>query len=70
MAYESLLALLRALAAGSTITELRAATGLSRPSIYRVLRDLQGLGVRIALTPRRTVQVLDWGVIDPRRLRP
>lgn len=70
MAYESLLTLLRALAAGSTVAELRAATGLSRPSIYRVLRELGGLGVRIELTARQPVRVLDWGVINPARLRP
>lgn len=68
MAYESLLTLLRAIAAGSTITELRAATGLSRPSIYRVLREVGGLGVRVELAARRPVRVLDWGVIDPHRL--
>lgn len=68
MAYESLLNMLRALAAGSTITELRAATGLSRPSIYRVLGELESLGLRVELTQRRPVRVVDWGVINPNRL--
>lgn len=69
MAHESLLTLLRALAAGSTIAELRSATGLSRPSIYRVLREVEGLGVRIELAARQPVRVLHWGIIDPRQLR-
>ena len=68
MAYASLLTLLRALAAGSTVTELRAATGLSRSSIYRVLGELEGLGLRVELTQRRPVRVVDWGVINPNRL--
>jgi len=68
VAYESLLNMLRALAAGSTITELRAATGLSRPSIYRVLGELESLGLRVELTQRRPVRVVDWGVINPNRL--
>ena len=68
MAYESLLNMLRALAAGSTIAELRAATGLSRSSIYRVLGELEGLGLRVELTQRRPVRVVDWGVINPNRL--
>lgn len=70
------LAALRALARGATPADLRAATGLSRAGMYRLLADLRELGLVVAHRPEgrgvdtgAPYQVLDWGVFDARRLR-
>lgn len=68
MTPDLLLSLLRGLAAGATLAELRSATGLSRPSIHRLLRELEGLGLRVETARGRPVRVLDWGIIDPARI--
>lgn len=60
-------ALLRALAGGATLEELRAATGRSRPSVYRDMAALRELGVGVEIEGG-VYRVRDWGVFDPERV--
>lgn len=66
----TLRALLVALREGANLAELRAATGLSRPSVYRNIAALRALGMRIERVPRAGFVVADWGVFNPGRLPP